>query len=86
MLNTVRHKSWRKTQLWGLHKTQGGSHRFVERAYLPRGFSRFRSVRRPRGGGVRSVPHHRVGGLAARHCAHPSETKGCWVLPMVDSS
>jgi hypothetical protein len=25
MLNTVRQKHWRKTQLWGLHKTQGGS-------------------------------------------------------------
>jgi len=25
MLNTVMQKHWRKTQLWGLHKTQGGS-------------------------------------------------------------
>ena len=25
MLNTVRQKHWRKTQLWGLHKTPGGS-------------------------------------------------------------
>ena len=25
MLNKVRKTSWRKTQLWGLYKTQGGS-------------------------------------------------------------
>ena len=28
MLNSVRHKSWQKTQLWGLYKTQDGSEGF----------------------------------------------------------
>jgi hypothetical protein len=29
VLNTVRQKHWRKTQLWGLHKTQGGSEAYA---------------------------------------------------------
>ena len=33
MLNTVRQKHWRKTQLWGLHKTQGGSERLGRGPY-----------------------------------------------------
>ena len=31
MLNSVRHKPWQKTQLWGLYKTQDGSFRVAEK-------------------------------------------------------
>ena len=36
MLNTVRQKHWRKTQLWGLHKTQGGSIAWLDLPYVDR--------------------------------------------------
>ena len=71
---------------WPLESKRVLVHRFVERTDLTRDFDWHRSVRRLRGGRIRSVHHPRVGNLAARHCSRPSETQGCWVLTVVDSS